>query len=113
MFKVLKDCLPVYCSEKLYEGVGEIVHNNQDWEEKSFYPEPSDDAIRKKFSTPYNVLICTKSVRTADGNDTNGNPKFKMVDVDRFGTKWHVFDENKQKLVLGKYERGVREKEKQ
>ena len=76
MFKVLKDCLPVYCSEKLYEGIGEIVRNMQDWDEKFFYPKPPDDTLRKTFLTPYNVKICTESVPVPDSVDTNGHPKF-------------------------------------
>jgi hypothetical protein len=104
MFKVLKDCLPVYCSEKLYEGVGEIVCNMQDWDELTFYPKPPDDVTRRKFSTPYNVKICTESVSVPDGKDTAGNDKFKFVDQERFGTNWHVFDKNLQKIELGKYD---------
>lgn len=87
MFKVLKDCLSVYCSEKLYEGVGEIVCNMQDWDELTFYPKPPDDTIRKKFSTPYNVKICTKSVPVRDGVDSSGLSKFKIDLVDCMGMK--------------------------
>ena len=76
MYKFLKDALPVYCSEKLYEGVGEIVCNMQDWDESTFYPEPPDDTKRKTFSTPYNVKLCTESVVRQDSVDTNGDPKF-------------------------------------
>ena len=85
----------------------------QDWDELTFYPKPPDDATRKKFSTPYNVKICTESVKSRDGNDITGLPKFKFVDEEHFATKWHMIDENLQKIELGKYDRAVREKEKQ
>ena len=112
-FKVLKDCLPVYCSEKLYEGIGEIVRNMQDWDEISFYPEPPDDTVRLTFSTPYRVKLCVEDVTSSVTDANTGVVTVVHTPTPRYGDKWVVFDENLQKIELGKYEREVREKEKQ
>ena len=112
-YKILKDALPVYCAEKLYPGVGEIVRNMEDWKEDTFYPTPPDDATKKKFSTPYCVKLCVKSVVVVTGQDTNGDDITRIDQVDCMGIKWVVFDKNLQKIELGRYEQNVREKEKQ
>ena len=43
-YKVLKDTIPVLCAEKGYNGVGGIVHDMEDWDESTFYPEAPSDA---------------------------------------------------------------------
>ena len=61
-YKALKDAVPVFCAEKGYIGVGEIVHDMEDWDVSTFYPAPPDDAVRRTFSTPYQTVICNKAV---------------------------------------------------
>ena len=63
-YKVLNDTLPVYCSEKLYPGVGEIVRNMEDWDATTFYPDPPNDTKRRVFFKPYRVELCVESVAT-------------------------------------------------
>ena len=113
MFKDLKDALPVYCSEKVYAGVGEIVRNMEDWNAKTFYPKPPDDTVRRTFSTPYRVELCVEDVTTSVTDAGTGVTTVTHTPTFVYGDKWVVFDENLQKIELGKYEREVREKEKQ
>ena len=61
-YKALKDAVPVFCAEKGYGAVGEIVHDMEDWDVSTFYPPAPDDAKRRTFSTPYQTVICNKSV---------------------------------------------------
>jgi hypothetical protein len=112
MYKVLKDSLPVYCSEKSYEGVGEIVRNMEDWDESTFYPNPPSTRIRLTFSTPYRVQLCMEDV-ASQVTDAQGNVSTVYTATPRMGTKWVVFDENLQKIKLSKYDQAVWEKEKQ
>ena len=158
-YKALKDAIPVFCAEKGYGAVGEIVHDMEDWDVSTFYPAPPNDTVRRTFSTPYQTVICnqavkrvekvlvpmmtvgtvtTPSVPRTNGNgspmmtvkqvqkqDADGNPvtdangpvmidqtKVVVKQVPIFGEKWVVTDETQQKIVLGKYERSVRELEK-
>ena len=60
-YKVLKDCIPVFCAEKNYAGIGEIIRNMEDWKERTFYPPPPDLAERQRYSTPYQTEICKES----------------------------------------------------
>ena len=69
----------------------------------TFYPTPSDDTLKRTYSSPYNTQLCVE--RTI----VNG----KNVDTPIMGQKWVVFDKNEQKIVMGKYKREVWEKEKQ
>ena len=135
--------------------MGGIVHDMEDWDEATFYPGAPDDADRRTFSTPYQTVICNKSVvsiekvrvqvtdstgklvtdskgaplmvgkqiqdQDADGNllvDGAGDPimidetKEVIKQVPMLGEKWVITDETQQKIVLGKYERSVRELEK-
>ena len=62
MFKVLKDALPVYYSEKVYARVGKIVCNMQDWNKNIFYPDPPSDAERRTYSQPYMTELCIERV---------------------------------------------------
>ena len=48
-YKALKDAVPVFCAEKNYSGVGEIVHDMEDWDVSTFYPAAPDDSVRKHF----------------------------------------------------------------
>jgi len=134
-YKILKDGIPVFCAENNYQAVGQIVHDMKDWDENRFYPAAPTDAERMAFSRPYNTLLCEESVtkrgkvrKQVQDTDqlgtplkkSNGDPIMKTVEVIEnivtqvpiYGTKWVVTDETKQKMVLGKYERKVRELEK-
>ena len=153
-YKALKDAVPVFCAEKGYIGVGGIVHDMEDWDENNFYPAAPDDAERRTFSTPYQTVICNKSIvsivkvrvqvmtnrkpatdsngaplmigkqvqdQDADGNPlTDANGAAVMIDetkevvkqVPVYGKKWVITDEIEQKIVMGTYERKVRELEK-
>ena len=94
MYKVLEDALPVYCSEKVYAGVGEIVCNMQDWDEATFYPAPPGDAKRRTYSHPYMTELCIQRVETTDPT-TNA---VTVTNVPVVGQKWVVFDKNLQKI---------------
>ena len=135
-YKILKDGIPVFCAENNYQAVGQIVHDMKDWDESRFYPSAPSIAERMTFSRPYNTVLCEESVTKkmkvrkqvqdideagnllVDG--TTGDPIMTTVEVVEdvvtqvpiYGTKWVVTDETKQKMVLGKYERKVRELEK-
>ena len=63
-YKELKDTISVFCAEKGYIGVGEIVHDMEDWVEANFYPGAPDDADRRTFSTPYQTVICNQAVKS-------------------------------------------------
>ena len=135
-YKILKDGIPVFCAENNYQAVGQIVHDMKDWDESKFYPSAPSIGERMTFSRPYNTVLCEESVTKemkvrkqvqdideagnllVDG--TTGDPIMKTVEVVEdvvtqvpiYGTKWVVTDETKQKMVLGKHERKVRELEK-
>ena len=94
MFKVLKDALPVYCSEKVYAGVGEIVCNMKDWDANTFYPAPPSDAEKRTYSQPYMTELCVERVERVDGQDLNGHDIIVVDEVPVVGQKWVVFDEN-------------------
>jgi len=136
-YKILKDGIPVFCAENNYQAVGEIVHDMRDWDENRFYPSAPTDAERLKFSKPYNTVLCEETIVTPtmvsrqvqDVDPDTGDPLVDtitgdpvMITVDReedvisqapvYGTKWVVTDEAMQKIVMGKYERKVRELEK-
>ena len=122
-YKVLKDCLPVFCAEKTYTGVGEIIRNLQDWDESTFYPDPPDVDERKRYSQPIYTEICKESKKVtrqrqvtkkdSAGQDVQVTEDYKVIiEPPVLGTKWVVFDENVQKIVMGKYEQEVRKKEK-
>ena len=130
-YKILKDAIPVFCADKGYHGVGGIVYNMKDWEERTFYPNAPNNAERRTYSTPYRTHLCEETVtrikpqavqaRDIDGNpsvDDEGSPimVFENREVHRqipiYGEKWVVTDESLQKITLGKYERTVRELEK-
>ena len=102
-YKILKDALPVYCAEQSFAGVGEIVRTQKEWDEATFYPTPPDDTKKATFSKKYNTVLCVS--RTGTGTN--------VVDTPVMGDKWVVFDETIQKVVMGKYERKIREKEKE
>ena len=104
-YKILKDALPVYCAEQSFAGVGEIVRTQEDWDETIFYPTPPTDAQKATFATKYRTLLCVNVVE-----DTSVNPPVNNS-IDVYGNKWVMFDEAIQKVVMGKYERKVREKE--
>ena len=106
-YKILKDALPVYCLEKLYPGMGEIVRNMEDWDEDTFYPDLPDDATKRKFSKPYRVQLCIESVATETTNATTGDVTIVNTPIPCIGTKWAVFDKNLQKIKLGKYKQEV------
>jgi len=106
-YKILKDALPVYCVEKLYTGVGEIARKLKDWDETTFYPAQPTDVEKATFAKKYRTLLCVNVVE-----DTTVNPPVNNS-TDVYGDKWVVFDEAIQKVVMGKYEQKVREKEKQ
>ena len=57
--------------------------------------------------------LCVSCVERVDGVDGAGNDIIVVDNVPVVGQKWVVFDENEQKIVIGKYKRVVREKEKQ
>ena len=61
-YKALKDAVPVFCAEKNYSAVGEIVHDMEDWDVSTFYPAAPDDSVRRTFSTPYQTVICREAV---------------------------------------------------
>ena len=63
-YKALKDAVPVFCAEKSYSGVGEIVHDMEDWDVSTFYPAAPDDTVRRTFSTPYQTVICNQAVKS-------------------------------------------------
>jgi hypothetical protein len=106
-YKILKDALPVYCAEQSFAGVGEIVRTQEDWDETLFYPVQPTDVEKATFAKKYRTLLCVNFVE-----DTSVNPPVN-TSADVYGDKWVVFDEAVQKVVMGKYERKVREKEKQ
>ena len=135
-YKILKDAIPVFCAENNYQAVGEIVHDMRDWDENRFYPSAPTDAERLKFSKPYNTVLCQETIVTPtmvsrqvqDVDPDTGDPLFdtnddpvmitRQVEEDVisqapvYGQKWVVTDEAMQKIVMGKYERKVRELEK-
>ena len=104
----------------------------EDWDESTFYPDPPDVDKRKTYSTPYQTEICKESKKQtkkrqvpkkdlmtgADFKDKAGNVVMVeedyevIVETPILGTKWIVTDENLQKIIMGKYEREMREKEK-
>ena len=61
-YKILKDAIPVFCADKGYHGVGGIVYEMKDWEERTFYPNALSDVERRLYSTPYNTLLCHETV---------------------------------------------------
>ena len=101
-YKILKEALPVYCSEKLYLGVGKIVCNTEDWDQTTFCPNPPDEATKRKLSMPYRTQLCVERVDTEITHPTSGEVTIVTTDVPCIGTKWVVFDKNKQKIVMGK-----------
>ena len=130
-YKILKDAVLVFCAEKGYNGVGGIVHEMKDWVENTFYPNAPSDAERRTFSKPYRTVLCQETVTTIEPRevqrqDANGNPLEDLngdaimvfedheVHTQRpvYGEKWVVTNETLQKIVIGKYERTVRELEK-
>ena len=108
----------------------------KDWDESKFYPSAPSIGERMTFSRPYNTMLCEESVSTKTKvpkqvqdkdeagvlltDSISGDPIMITVEVEEdivtqvpvYGTKWVVTDETKQKMVLGKYERKVRELEK-
>ena len=130
-YKILKDAVPVFCAEKGYNGVGGIVHEMKDWVEHTVYPDPPSDAEQRTFSQPYRTVLCQETVTTVEqrevqSQDANGNPledvtgqpimvleDHKVISQQPvYGEKWVVTNETLQKIVIGKYERTVRELEK-
>ena len=154
-YKALKDAIPIFCAEKGYYAVGEIVQDMEDWDMSNYYPAPPDDSVRKTFSTPYQAVIYNQAVKRIEkvqvqAQDSAGKPRTNsqgapimvvqqiqdrhddgslkfdsdldpiMVDetvevvrqVPVLGQKWVITDETEQKIVMGKYERAVRELEK-
>ena len=80
----------------------------ENWDEGTFYPDPSTDTLKDKFSQKYCTQLCVEHTVTVNEQGNN-------VDVDTpvMGDKWVVFDKNLQKIVMSKYKRNVQEKEKQ
>ena len=136
-YKILKDGIPVFCAENNYQAVGQIVHDMKDWDENRFYPSAPTDAERMKFSRPYNTVLCEETITTPtmvsrqvqDVDPDTGDPLVESISGDPvmitrqveenvisqvpiYGQKWVVTDEAMQKIVMGKYERKVRELEK-
>ena len=100
MFKGLKDALPVYCSEKVYAGVGEIVRNMKDWDDNTFYPAPPSDAEKRTYSQPYMTELCVERQSNVTGqHPTTGEDIVVVTNVPVVGEKWVVFGENEQKIV--------------
>ena len=86
-YKILKNGIPVFCAEKGYNGVGQIVHDMKDWAENNFYPDAPTDAERLTFSRPYNTVLYEESVTTrtivpreVQDQDENGDPLLDVND---------------------------------
>ena len=65
-YKALKDAIPIFCAEKGYYAVGEIVQDMEDWDMSNYYPAPPDDSVRRTFSTPYQTVICNQAVKRVE-----------------------------------------------
>ena len=79
-YKALKDAIPIFCAEKGYCAVGEIVQDMEDWDMSNYYPAPPDDSVRKTFSTPYQAVIYNKAVKRIENvlvqaQDSAGRPR--------------------------------------
>ena len=95
----------------------------EDWKESTFYPDPPDVDERKTNSKAYLTEICKESAKQTKqrqvtkkdsaGQDVQVTEDYEVIiEPPVLGTKWVVFDENVQKIVMGKYEQEVRKKEK-
>lgn len=96
----MKDTLLIYCAEKLYVGVGEIVCTMEDWDLATFYQAPPNDVMEATLSVQYETKLCDQ--RLADGTD---QPVM--------GQTWVIFDENLCDLEMDKYKQKVHKQEKQ
>ena len=94
-FKKIIDALPVFCADKGYRFIDDIIRTNKELLEAAFlpaYPDPT------RWSTTYHVQVATVN--------PNGTPDSKGIlpVVMELQMKSHVSDPNLQKQLLSEYD---------
>ena len=91
-YKKLMDALPTYCAEKGYEGLVEILRDQQDWNESTFFSTKPDAS---RWSTTMQVKVAV-----------DGDNKPIMLN------QTFITDPNLKEELWGKYERNIKFEEK-
>ena len=94
-FKKIMDALPVFCADKGYRFIDEIIRTNKELVEAAFmptYPDPT------RWSTTYHVQVATVN--------PSGTPDSKGIlpVIMELQQKSHVSDPNLQKQLLSEYD---------
>ena len=94
-FKKIVNALPVYCADKGYRYIDNVICKNTELLEAAFLP-PYLDASR--WSITFHIEIETVDPASAPGTNSSRTPTKEMVEKTQF------FNANLQKKLLAEYE---------
>lgn len=104
-YKKLKDALPTYCEEKGYNGLIEILHNLEDWDEKSFFSNKQDalqwsTTVKSKVAVyKNNKAIMQEIVIITDPNLKEELWGKYQIDIKYEDKRWNACQDHKQAIV--------------